>query len=68
MVEVALVTGASGGIGEDLARLIAAGGCDVVFRAGAAKLQTLADELSNAHKISATVLSMDCRRQALPKT
>jgi uncharacterized protein len=60
MAEVALVTGASGGIGEDLARLIAAGGRDVVLLArGAAKLQTLADELSNAHKISATVLSMD---------
>ncbi len=60
MAEVALVTGASGGIGEDLARLIAAGGRDVVLLArGAAKLQTLAEELSNAHKISATVLSMD---------
>ena len=60
MREVALVTGASGGIGEDLARLIAAGGRDVVLLArGAAKLQTLADELSNAHKISATVVSMD---------
>lgn len=60
MSEVALVTGASGGIGEDLARLNAAGGRDVVLLArGAAKLQTLADELSNAHKISATVLSMD---------
>jgi short-subunit dehydrogenase len=60
MAEVALVTGASGGIGEDLARLIAAGGRDVVLLArGAAKLQTLADELSNAHKISATVLSTD---------
>ena len=60
MKEVALVTGASGGIGEDLARLIAASGRDVVLLArGAAKLQTLADELSNAHKISATVLSVD---------
>jgi short-subunit dehydrogenase len=60
MLEVALITGASGGIGEDLARLIAAGGRDVVLLArGALKLQTLADELSRAHKISATVLAMD---------
>ena len=60
MAEVALVTGASGGIGEDLARLIAADGRDVVLLArSAAKLQTLADELSGAHKISATVLTMD---------
>jgi short-subunit dehydrogenase len=60
MSEVALVTGASGGIGEDLARLIAAGGRDVVLLArNAEKLQTLADELSGAYKITATVLAMD---------
>jgi uncharacterized protein len=60
MAEVALVTGASGGIGEDLARLIAAGGRDVVLLArNGAKLQTLADELSRAHNIAATVLAMD---------
>lgn len=60
MPEVALVTGASGGIGEDLARLIAAGRRDVVLLARSApKLQTLADELSRAHKITATVLAVD---------
>ena len=60
MAEVALVTGASGGIGEDLARLIAAGGRDVVLLARSApKLQTLADELTLAYKVSATVLAMD---------
>ena len=60
MAEVALVTGASGGIGEDLARLIAAGGRDLVLLARSVpKLQALADELSRAHRISATVLSMD---------
>ena len=60
MAEVALITGASGGIGEDLARLIAAGGRDVVLLARTApKLQALADELSRAHGFSATVLAMD---------
>jgi uncharacterized protein len=60
MAEVALITGASGGIGEDLARTIAGGGRDVVLLArSAAKLQILADELSRAHKINATVLVAD---------
>jgi short-subunit dehydrogenase len=60
MPEVALVTGASGGIGEDLARLIAAGGRDLVLLArSTAKLQTLADELSRAHTVTATVLATD---------
>jgi short-subunit dehydrogenase len=60
MAEVALVTGASGGIGEDLARLIAQSGRDLVLLArNAARLQSLADELSQAHKITATVLAMD---------
>ncbi len=60
MKETALVTGASGGIGEDLARLIAAGGRNVVLLARSAdKLQTLAGELSAAHRIEATVLAAD---------
>jgi len=60
MTETALVTGASGGIGEDLARLIAAGGRDVVLLArSVAKLQALADELSRAHQITASVLPAD---------
>jgi uncharacterized protein len=60
MPEVALVTGASGGIGEDIARLIAAGGRDLVLLArNATKLQALADELSRTHKITATVLALD---------
>jgi hypothetical protein len=65
MPEVALVTGASGGIGEDLARLIAAGGRDLVLLARTApKLQTLADELSRAHPITATVLAIDLSEPA----
>lgn len=60
MRETALVTGASGGIGEDLARLIAAGGRNVVLVARSAdKLQALATDLSSAHRIDATVLAVD---------
>ena len=60
MRETALVTGASGGIGEDLARLIAAGGRNVVLLARSAdKLQALASQLSSAHRIEATVLAAD---------
>jgi len=60
MPEVALITGASGGIGEDLARLVAAGGRDVILLARTApKLQALADELSRVHRISATVIALD---------
>ncbi|HEY7501805.1 MAG TPA: SDR family oxidoreductase [Vicinamibacterales bacterium] len=60
MKQTALVTGASGGIGEDLARLIAANGDNVVLVArSAGKLQALADELSRAHTIVASVLTAD---------
>ena len=60
MPETALVTGASGGIGEDLARLVASSGRDLVLLArSAAKLQSLADELARAHRITATVLPAD---------
>jgi short-subunit dehydrogenase len=60
MPEVALVTGASGGIGEDLARLLAAGGRDLVLLArSAAKLQAVADEVIRAHGITSTVIAMD---------
>ena len=60
MKETALVTGASGGIGEELARLLAAGGRNVVLLARSAdKLQALANQLSAAHGIEATVLAAD---------
>jgi uncharacterized protein len=65
MSEVALVTGASGGIGEDLARLIAAGGRDLVLLArSTARLQALAGELSRAHAITATVMALDLSEPA----
>ena len=60
MRETALVTGASGGIGKDLARLLAADGCDVVLLArNSHRLQELANELTRAHTITATVLTTD---------
>jgi short-subunit dehydrogenase len=60
MKETALVTGASGGIGEDLARLIAAGGRDLVLLARSTdKLSALAGELTRAHKVAVTVLPAD---------
>lgn len=64
MRETALVTGASGGIGEDLARVIAAGGRNVVLVARIAdKLQALATQLSTAHRIEATVAAADLGRR-----
>ena len=60
MAETALITGASGGIGEDIARLLAAGGRDVVLLArSVGKLQAIADELQRAHRVTATVLVQD---------
>lgn len=60
MVDTALVTGASGGIGEELARLLAAGGANVVLVARSAdRLTSLADELSGTHGVQAHVIVQD---------
>lgn len=57
---IALVTGASGGIGESLARALAAKGHDLVLVARSAdKLQLLADELIRTQNISAQIISAD---------
>jgi uncharacterized protein len=60
MTETALVTGASGGIGEDIARLLAADRRNVVLLArSVGKLQALADALRRAHNITASVVVQD---------
>jgi uncharacterized protein len=56
----ALVTGASGGIGEALAREFAANKHDLVLVARSeSKLRTLADELAAKHGITADVIAAD---------
>ena len=57
---VALVTGASSGIGEVLAQCFAGAGHDVILVARSAdKLKSLANELEAAHGISALALASD---------
>lgn len=58
--QTALITGASGGIGLELAREFAQGGHDLVLVARSeGKLQALATELAKAHGIQATVMTAD---------
>jgi hypothetical protein len=66
--QTALITGASGGIGRDLALLLARDGCDVVLVArGEAKLRALAAELEAAHAIKARVVVADLAQPEAPR-
>jgi len=65
--EVALVTGASMGIGKELAKIFAAEGHDVVLVARSEdKLQSLARELEDAHNITAHVMPADLTDPSAP--
>ena len=60
MTETALVTGASGGIGYELARKFAEDGYDLVIVARSEdKLEKIADEFEDEHGVSVTVLPKD---------
>ena len=64
----AVITGASSGIGAELAKLCAAGGYDVVLVArSAAKLAELAASLSRTHGIAARALAADLADPAAPQ-
>ena len=64
----ALITGASSGIGLELAKLFARDGHDVVLVARSAdKLKQLAGELGSAHGVRATVISADLADPGAPE-
>jgi uncharacterized protein len=65
--QTALITGASSGIGWDLAHLFAADGHDLILVARSeAKLRELALQLEKKHKITARVIPADLERPEAP--
>jgi short-subunit dehydrogenase len=58
--KIAVITGASSGIGMELARLFAADGFDLIVTARRAELlQKLSDELNKAHGTTVNIIQMD---------
>lgn len=65
--KTALITGASGGIGEELAKVFAARGFDLVLVARTeAKLTALGEALATQHGITATAITADLARTEAP--
>ncbi len=66
-LKTALVTGASSGIGLEMARILAKDGLDVVLVARRRqKLEAVARELSVTHGVSARVIAKDLAQRASP--
>ncbi len=66
--KTALITGASGGIGEELARVFAESGRDLVIAArSGAKLEALAEELERAHGVRVTPIPIDLIEPTAPE-
>jgi len=65
---VAVVTGASGGIGLELARVLAREGYDLALVArSAARLATVAHELVTAHQVRAVPIALDLATDTAPQ-